>query len=123
MFAKADTAYARNQPIHDTVMGWRSPNKKLLGEIGEHSMGETADNIAADIDVSREDSDAFALGSQKKYAAAKAVAFFDDEITPVETLAARRKDPLVMVTADEHPRPDTTLKNSRHSNPYSPTAW
>ena len=65
MFAKADTAYARNQPIHDTVMGWRSPNKKLLGEIGEHSMGETADNIAADIDVSREDSDAFALGSQK----------------------------------------------------------
>ncbi|MEX2470308.1 MAG: acetyl-CoA C-acyltransferase, partial [Pseudohongiellaceae bacterium] len=76
---------------------------------GSDSMPETADNIAADLDITRADSDAFAAASQAKYEAARADGFFDGEIIPVAVPQGRKKPPLT-VAADEHPRPDSDLE-------------
>ncbi len=73
-------------------------------------MPETADNIAKDLDISREDSDIFAAASQKKYADALADGFYTEEILPIEAPGPTRKSPSVMVDADEHPRPGSTLE-------------
>ncbi|HBX37380.1 MAG TPA: 3-oxoadipyl-CoA thiolase, partial [Pseudohongiella sp.] len=75
---------------------------------GDDTMPQTADNIAKDLDISREDSDAFAAASQSKYETARAAGFFQEEIIPVEVPQGRKKPPLV-VDADEHPRPQSTL--------------
>lgn len=120
VLGKAESAFARQQPIYDSVIGWRFPNRKLLGEIGEDSMGDTADNVAADLGISREDSDAFALRSQQRYTAARDLGFFEGEIAPVETPARRRKDPPVVVDEDEHPRPDTTAEKLAALRPLAP---
>lgn len=110
VLGKAESAYTRQQPMYDSVIGWRFPNERLLGEIGADSMGDTADNVAADLGISREDSDRFALRSQQRYVAARDDGFFAGEIAAVQTPGARRKDPPVVVSEDEHPRPDTTLE-------------
>lgn len=105
---KAETAFSRACAIHDTTIGWRFANPKLVAAHGSHSMPETADNVAAENGVSREDQDAFAARSQARWAAAREAGHFDEEIVPV-SVPQRSGDPVV-VTADEHPRPGTTVE-------------
>ena len=104
--AKASSAFSRNAEIYDTTIGWRFPNPKLHAEFGTHSMPQTADNVAADYSISREDQDAFAARSQARWAAAHEAGIFADEIVPV-VIPQRKGDPIVVDT-DEHPRPGTT---------------
>ena len=110
IMSKAETAYARDQQIQDSTIGWRFPNPRFYKEFGSETMPETADNIAKDLDISREDSDIFAAASQKKYADALADGFYTEEILPIEAPGPTRKSPSVMVDADEHPRPGSTLE-------------
>jgi len=104
---KQADAFGRNAELYDTTLGWRFVNKKLEEQYGIDSMAETAENVAAGFLISREDQDAFALRSQLKAEAAIAAGRFDDEIIPV-SIPQRRGDDLV-VEADEHPRPGSTL--------------
>lgn len=104
---KAASPYARTMEIFDTSIGPRFPNPRLEAEHGAHSMPETADELAREHAIGREDCDAFALLSQQRYAASLAAGFFDAEIEPV-TPRGRRKDGGTVVAADEHPRPNTT---------------
>ncbi len=109
VMGKADSAFARNQQLEDTTMGWRFVNPKLQQLYGVELMGETAENVAARYGISREDQDAFALRSQQRTAAAQAAGFFDGEIVPV-TAPGRKRGETVEVSVDEHPRADTTLE-------------
>ena len=104
---KGDAPFARGVALEDTTLGWRFVNPKMEQAYGTHSMAETAENVAAEWKVSRGDQDAFALRSQQRAGAAIAAGCFDDEIVPVTV--PQRKGP-VTVSADEHPRPDTTLE-------------
>ncbi|WP_254459939.1 3-oxoadipyl-CoA thiolase [Xanthomonas sacchari] len=109
VMGKAESAFARNQQLEDTTMGWRFVNPKMQQRYGVELMGETAENVAARYGISREDQDAFALRSQQRTAAAQAAGFFDGEITPV-TAPGRKRGETVEVRVDEHPRADTTLE-------------
>lgn len=104
---KAEQAFSRDFKVFDSAIGARFPNPRLSAEFGDDSMAQTADNVAAEYGISREESDAYAARSQARYARALAEGFFAEEITPIELPAARKAPPLV-VSADEHPRPDTT---------------
>lgn len=104
---KADSAFSRRAEIYDTTIGWRFVNKQMHKHFGTDSMPETAENVAADYDISRADQDAFALRSQQRALAAIANGRLAREITPV-TIPQRKGDP-VIVDTDEHPR-DTTLE-------------
>jgi len=96
--AKADRAFPRgNQTAWDTTLGWRFPNPRLEAMLPLESMGETGENVAERYGVTREDQDAFALESQRRWAAADAEGRFADELVPVGD-----------AVRDEHPRPDTT---------------
>ena len=106
---KAETAFSRNNAVYDTTIGWRFVNPKMKAQFGVDSMPETADNVAADHDVSREDQDAFAARSQQRWAEADEKGLFAEEITPV-TIPQRKGDD-VIVDRDEHPRPGSTLEN------------
>ncbi|MEW5704594.1 MAG: 3-oxoadipyl-CoA thiolase [Pseudomonadota bacterium] len=106
--AKAEGAYSRDLKVYDTTIGARFPNPRLIAEHGNDSMPETADNVARELNIRREEADAFAAASQAKYAAAKADGFYDGEIHPVAAPTGK-KTPPVTVAEDEHPRPDTTL--------------
>lgn len=108
VLSKATSAFDRGQEIADTTMGARFTNPLIISKFGGHSMPETADNIAADLAVTREQCDLFAAASQAKYEAARADGFFADEIIPIEVSQGRKK-PLLTVDADEHPRPSTDL--------------
>ena len=108
VLAKAERAFDRAARIEDTTIGWRFVNPAMASRFGTDSMPETADNVAADHGVSREDQDRFALRSQRRWAAAEAAGRFRDEIVPV-AVPRRRAEPL-LVDTDEHPRPDTTLE-------------
>jgi 3-oxoadipyl-CoA thiolase len=104
---KPDSAFPRGSlTMEDTTLGWRFINPKLAELHHPYSMGETAENVAEEWSVSRDDQDAFALESQRKAGAAIERGAFDSELVPV-TVPQRRGDPLV-VSRDEHPRPDTT---------------
>jgi 3-oxoadipyl-CoA thiolase len=105
---KAETAFSRSNAVYDTTIGWRFPNPAMKKIYGTHSMPETADNVAADYNVSRADQDAFAIRSQQRWAAAQAAGIFRDEIVPV-VIPQKKGEPLVIDT-DEHPRPSTTLE-------------
>jgi acetyl-CoA C-acetyltransferase len=105
---KAESAFARANVVYDTTIGWRFPNPALKKRFGTDSMPETADNVAADFQVSRADQDAFAARSQQRWAAAQNKGVFRDEIAPVK-IPQRKGDP-VIVDRDEHPRPETTLE-------------
>jgi 3-oxoadipyl-CoA thiolase len=100
--AKASSAFDRNVEMVDTTIGWRFVNPKMKAAFGVDSMPETAENVAQDFQVSREDQDAFAVRSQAKAAAAQASGRFDAEIVAVE-IPQRKGDPMV-VACDEHPR-------------------
>ncbi|MDQ2089336.1 3-oxoadipyl-CoA thiolase [Marimonas arenosa] len=105
---KATAAFTRANAVYDTTIGWRFVNPKMEKMYGTDSMPQTADNVAADWDVSREDQDAFAARSQARWAQAQAAGVFADEITPV-SVPQRKGDPIVVDT-DEHPRPGTGLE-------------
>jgi acetyl-CoA acyltransferase len=105
---KADTAFSRNAEIYDTTIGWRFVNKLMKQQYGVDSMPETAENVAEDYQISREDQDAFALRSQTRAGRAMASGRLAREITPV-TIPQRRGDAIVVDT-DEHPRPETTIE-------------
>jgi acetyl-CoA acyltransferase len=102
---KADSAFSRHAEIHDTTIGWRFINPVLKKQYGVDSMPETAENVADDYHVSREDQDAFAVRSQARASAAQANGRLAREITPV-TIPQRKGDAIV-VDKDEHPRATT----------------
>ncbi|ERS82310.1 3-oxoadipyl-CoA thiolase [Halomonas sp. PBN3] len=104
VLGKAESAYARNQPLYDTVIGSRFPNPWIAKEYGSHSMPETADNVAHDLGIGREAADDFAARSQARYAQALAQGFYRDELLAVEVPQGRKQPPL-RVDQDEHPRP------------------
>jgi 3-oxoadipyl-CoA thiolase len=116
VMGKADSAFARNQQIEDTTMGWRFINPRMKDQYGVELMGETAENVAARHGISREDQDAFALRSQQRTAAAQAAGFFEGEITAVTT-PGRKRGETVEVATDEHPRADTTLEGLARLKP------
>jgi acetyl-CoA acyltransferase len=107
VMGKADAAFSRNAEIFDTTIGWRFVNPLMKSRYGVDSMPETAENVAEDFKVSREDQDAFALRTQQRWAKADAAGFFTDELIPV-SIPQKKGDPKKFDT-DEHPRPDTTL--------------
>ncbi len=102
---KATTAFTRANAVHDTTIGWRFVNPRMQAEYGTDSMPQTADNVAAEYGVSREDQDAFAARSQARWQAAHEAGLFADEITPVTI--PQRKGEAITVDTDEHPRPGT----------------
>ncbi len=105
---KAEQAFSRQAEIYDTTIGWRFINPLMKRQYGVDSMPETAENVAEQFSISRNDQDAFALRSQQKAAAAHQAGRLAEEITPVE-IPQRKGGPLV-VDQDEHPRPQTTLE-------------
>lgn len=105
---KAETAFSRANAVHDTTIGWRFVNPAMQARFGVDSMPQTADNVAADYGISREDQDSFAARSQARWAAAQEAGLFAEEIVPV-TIPQRKGDP-VTVAVDEHPRPGTTAE-------------
>jgi 3-oxoadipyl-CoA thiolase len=107
VMGKADAAFSRNMKLEDTTIGWRFINPLMKAQYGVDAMPQTADNVADDYKVSREDQDAFALRSQQRTAVAQAAGYFAEEI--VEVRIAHKKGETV-VSQDEHPRADTTLE-------------
>lgn len=99
---KAQSAYSRHAEIFDTTIGWRFVNKQLKNQYGIDSMPETAENVAEQYNISREDQDLFAFNSQNKTASAQAQGVFSEEIVAVE-IPQRKSDPIVF-DSDEHPR-------------------
>jgi acetyl-CoA acyltransferase len=102
VMAKATSAFDRNAEMYDTTIGWRFVNPKMKGAYGDDTMPSTAENVAEEFQVSREDQDAFAVRSQEKAAAAQENGRFAAEIVAVE-IPQRKGDPLI-VDRDEHPR-------------------
>jgi acetyl-CoA acyltransferase len=112
VMGKADSAFSRNAAIYDTTIGWRFPNKRMKELYGVDAMPETAENVADDYKIGRDDQDRFALASQQKAARAQREGLFADEIVPVLIPQSRRAagagDP-VRFEHDEHPR-ETSLE-------------
>ena len=102
---KAETAFGRANAVYDTTIGWRFINKLMREKYGVDAMPETAENVATDFNISREDQDKMALRSQLKAMAAQKSGYFDGEITPV-TITQKKGDAIV-VSQDEHPRATT----------------
>jgi acetyl-CoA acyltransferase len=102
VMGKADSAFSRNAAIFDTTIGWRFINPQMKALYGVDAMPETAENVATDYRISREDQDAFAVASQNKAAAAQKNGTLAEEITPV-VIQPKKGDP-VTVSLDEHPR-------------------
>lgn len=102
VMGKADSAFSRSASIFDTTIGWRFVNKLMKAKYGVDSMPETAENVAVQFKVSREDQDLFAMASQEKTAAAQQAGFFDSEIVKV-SIVQKKGDP-ILVAKDEHPR-------------------
>jgi acetyl-CoA acyltransferase len=113
---KAESAFSRNAEIHDTTIGWRFVNPLMKKQYGIDSMPETAENVAEEYGISREDQDAFALRSQLKAAAAQENGRLDAEITPV--VIPQRKGDALVVSKDEHPRATTIEALARLPAPF-----
>ncbi len=105
---KATEAFSRAAEIYDTTIGWRFINPMLKARYGVDSMPETAENVAQDFNISREDQDLFAWRSQLRTKAAQEAGFFAREISPIEVPG--KKGATTLVSVDEHPRPETTLE-------------
>jgi acetyl-CoA acyltransferase len=105
---KADAAFSRKAEIYETSLGWRFINPKMQAMYGTDSMGETAENVAEEFNISREDQDGFALRSQQKAGAAITSGRLAKEICSV-AIPQRKSDDIIVET-DEHPRPDTTAE-------------
>jgi 3-oxoadipyl-CoA thiolase len=108
VMGKAESAFSRQAQIYDTTIGWRFVNPLMKAQYGVDSMPETAENVAEDFQISRQDQDAFALRSQQRTAAAQEAGILAEEIVPVP-IPQKRGEPK-RVAQDEHPRPETTLE-------------
>ncbi|SJM72999.1 3-oxoadipyl-CoA thiolase [Psychrobacter piechaudii] len=113
---KATAAFSRDNKVEDTTIGWRFINPKMEKMYGVDSMPQTAENVAEQFNISREDQDKFALLSQQRAARAIDAGFLDIEITSV-TVPQRKGEDLV-ITADEHPRPSTTIEALSKLKPF-----
>jgi 3-oxoadipyl-CoA thiolase len=107
VMGKAPSAFSRDAQMFDTTIGWRFINPLIKQMYGVDSMPETAENVADQYKINREDQDKMALASQMKAVAAQKAGYFDSEITPV-VIAQKKGDPVV-VKQDEHPR-ETSLE-------------
>jgi len=108
---KSEGAFSRKTEMYDSTIGWRFPNKKLIEKYYPYSMGETAENVAKQWNISRHAQDEFAFESQQKYFAALAAGKWKDEIFPVE-ITPNKTDRIVF-DADEHPRKSSLEKLSQ----------
>jgi 3-oxoadipyl-CoA thiolase len=111
VMAKPEGAYSRKSEIFDSTIGWRFPNKKLVEKYYPYSMGETAENVAKQWNISRHAQDEFALESQQKYFAALSAGKWQDEIIPIE-ITPNKTDRIIFDT-DEHPRKSSLEKLSQ----------
>ncbi len=109
VMAKAQTAFDRQAQVFDTTLGWRFINPRLAEKYPPFTMGETAENVARQWKITREQQDQFALVSQQKYFAAKDADRWADELQPVEQVS---KGMVSWFTHDEHPRQTTLEKLS-----------
>ena len=110
VMAKPSAAFPRGeQTLYDTTLGWRFTNPRLTEAFYPYSMGETAENVVERCGVSREEQDAFALESQRRWAAAQEAGRFADEVVPIEVPGAKRGESTTF-ERDEHPRPETTAE-------------
>jgi acetyl-CoA C-acetyltransferase len=116
---KAEQAFSRDFKVFDSSLGARFPNPKIESLYGSDTMPQTSDNLARDYQISREECDVFALGSQQKYAKAAKDGFFQSEIHPV-TVPQGRGRPDLTVNEDEHPRPESTMDNLVRLKPLYP---
>jgi 3-oxoadipyl-CoA thiolase len=107
VMGKAESPWSRSAKLEDTTIGWRFVNPAMAAAYGVDSMPDTAENVAEDFAISRTDQDLFAWRSQQKTKAAIEAGYFAQEITPV-TVKGRKSE--TTVSADEHPRPETTLE-------------
>jgi acetyl-CoA acyltransferase len=115
VMGKSDKAFSRDTQIYDTTIGWRFVNPLMKSTYGVDSMPETAENVAEEYHVGRQDQDAFALRTQQRWARAHAAGFFKCEIVAVP-VAQAKGDPKVFDT-DEQPRPDTTMEGLQKLKP------
>ena len=115
VLGKSESAYSREAKLFDSTIGARFPNPQVAARCGEHSMPETADNVAHDYGIDREAADAFALASQQRYAAALADGFFAGELLTVQAPAGRKGT--LSVADDEHPRPQATAQDLARLKP------
>jgi 3-oxoadipyl-CoA thiolase len=109
VMSRAESAFARDIKLYDSTIGPRFSNPKLTKQFGDDQMPQTADTLARQYEIKRDEADKFALRSQQRYAVAKGEGFFAGEISPVE-LPPSRKGPVPAVAEDEHPRPGTDLE-------------
>ena len=107
VLGKAEEAFGRKAEIYDSSIGARFPNRRLTAAFGADTMPETADIVADDLGIGREDSDRFAEASQARYESAKVDGFYAEELTAIEVPSKGRASP-ASVSADEHPRAGTT---------------
>ncbi len=119
VMGKSEGAFGRSQKLEDTTMGWRFINPELKEMYGVETMPQTAENVAEQFNINREDQDKFALESQKRTAAAQARGFFDKEIIAV-TIPQRKGDAIV-IDKDEHPRASTTAEGLAKLKPVVKT--
>ena len=119
VMSKGATPFDRTVALFDTTIGWRFVNRLMKAQYGVDSMGETAENVAEQFEVSREEQDAFALNSQQRVARAVAAGLFGQEIVPV--LAPDRPGPEQVVARDEFPRPGSTLEGLARLKPFART--
>ncbi|WP_066399264.1 acetyl-CoA C-acyltransferase [Cytobacillus eiseniae] len=119
VMAKPQVEFPRgNMELHDTTIGWRFINHQLKSMYGVDSMPETAENVAKEYMVSREEQDSFAFESQQKAKMAIENRLFEQEIIPVQYTDRKGKE--VIIAADEHPRPETTLEKLSQLKPILP---
>jgi len=108
VIGRAEVAFDRGIKMFDSTIGPRFSNPKLTKQFGDPQMPQTADNLAREFGITREQADTFAAASQQKFQIAKGEGFFNGEISPVE-LPPTRKGPVPPVAEDEHPRPGTDM--------------
>lgn len=108
VLSKGDSAFSRSMKMEDTTIGWRFVNPLMKAKYGVDSMPETAENVAEEFRVSRQDQDAFAQRSQQRAADAMRSCRLAEEVVPVQIPSKKGDAP--MFSQDEHPRPDTTLQ-------------
>lgn len=104
--AKAESAFSGNMTVFNSAVGVRFPNPRIEADFGSDSMPQTADNLAGEYGISREDADRFACASQDKYKAAHDSGWFDDEIVAID-IPAKGRAPATSIAVDEHPRATT----------------
>ena len=116
IMSRSESAFARDIKLYDSTIGPRFSNPKLVKQFGDDQMPQTADTLARQYEIKREEADRFALRSQQRYAIAKGEGFFAGEIAPVE-LPPTRKGPVPPIADDEHPRPTTDLDSLAKMRP------